>query len=542
MSDSPAAAGRATAQAVRELVELQQQAEAVQVQLTHLQEDVIAVESQRLDAARSSALVEANEQLVAAALRAHTNAEIVERELNQAMRSAEHDALTELPNRVLLLDRFAHAMALAKRHKKPLALLFLDLNDFKQINDTYGHGVGDEVLKQVSHALVTSVRAADTVSRHGGDEFLILLAEMTQPADAAQIAAKMLAAVAMPKRVGEQELHLSASIGISIYPDDGVDFETLIERADAAMYAAKRGGVRSFQFHGQQPADAPGSSPETTPAALPQYPLALTELESRHALMREANEQLVLAALDARQLQAVAELKQKRQTEFLAVLAHELRNPLMPISTAAALLAHEGDGDSESILPQVQGVIERQVRHISRLLDDVFDAARVNTGKFTLKCENIDLAGVFDAAIEGARPAMEARRQQLRVQLPEGALSLYGDAVRLTQVFSNLLDNASKYTPNGGAIEFAVTVVDATVVITLTDSGIGITAAAMPHIFELFAQDMHAVDFDGLGLGIGLTVVRELVAAHGGSVSASSPGAGLGSRFVVTLPLAEQSS
>ncbi len=153
--------------------------------------------------------------------------------------SARHDFLTHLPNRLLLSDRITQAISLARRHGKHLALLFLDLDGFKHINDSLGHEMGDKVLQFVAQRLVASVRTSDTVSRYGGDEFVILLSEIAEAGDAAISAEKILAALAMPHAISESNVNLSASIGISIYPQDGHDAETLIKNADAAMYLVK---------------------------------------------------------------------------------------------------------------------------------------------------------------------------------------------------------------------------------------------------------------------------------------------------------------
>ena len=259
-----------------------------------------------------------------------------------------------------------------------------------------------------------------------------------------------------------------------------------------------------------------------------------TEYERRHSQLREANEQLVRAALTAQELQSAAEDAHRQQTEFIAVLAHELRNPLMPIRTAAALLGRLPAGE----LPTVQAVIERQVAHLSRLVGDLLDVSRVVTGKLRLDIGCVDLGDTIDQAVDTYRPAMDTRRQHLQVRLPSHALRLRGDPIRLAQVIGNLLDNASKYTPNGGEITLSAVVVDDAVVMTVSDNGIGIPAEALLRVFEPFVQDAHAMGFNGAGLGIGLTLVRELVEGHGGSVVASSAGTGLGSQFVVTLPLA----
>ncbi len=161
---------------------------------------------------------------------------------------AQHDFLTDLPNRVLLTERLAQAIGLAKRHRKQVALLFLDLDHFKHINDSLGHTIGDLLLQSVADRLTTCVRASDTVCRQGGDEFVILLSEIEQPQDTAQITEKLLAAFALPHLISGQELHISLSIGISVYPDDGNDVDTVMQNADTAMYHAKASGRNNYQF------------------------------------------------------------------------------------------------------------------------------------------------------------------------------------------------------------------------------------------------------------------------------------------------------
>jgi diguanylate cyclase (GGDEF)-like protein/PAS domain S-box-containing protein len=166
----------------------------------------------------------------------------------QMTHSAEHDYLTGLPNRMLLNDRISQAIALAPRHKKRVALLFLDLDGFKHINDSLGHPVGDKLLQSVAKRLGECVRASDTVSRQGGDEFVVLLSEVEHSEDAAITARRMLQAVAQPHSVGQHDFHVTTSIGVSVYPDDGLDAETLIKNADTAMYQAKENGRQSYQF------------------------------------------------------------------------------------------------------------------------------------------------------------------------------------------------------------------------------------------------------------------------------------------------------
>jgi len=257
-------------------------------------------------------------------------------------------------------------------------------------------------------------------------------------------------------------------------------------------------------------------------------------VRGRRSQLQEANEQLVQAALTAQELQSAAEHAHRQQAEFMAVLAHELRSPLMPIRTAAGLLGRLPAGE----LAKVQAIIERQVAHLSRLVGDLLDVSRVVTGKLRLDIGSVDLADTIEQVVGTCRPAMDTRHQHLQLGLPSHALPMRGDPVRLAQVVNNLLDNASKYTPDGGMIALSAVVVDRNIVMTVSDDGIGIAPEALPHVFEPFVQDAHATRFNGAGLGIGLALVRELVEGHGGSVVASSAGTGLGSQFVVTLPLA----
>jgi diguanylate cyclase (GGDEF)-like protein/PAS domain S-box-containing protein len=161
---------------------------------------------------------------------------------------AQHDLLTDLPNRLLLNDRINQAISFSRRQRKRLAVLFLDLNGFKQINDTLGHAIGDKLLQLVAQRVVTCVRSSDTVSRHGGDEFVVLLPEVGDAGDAGSTAEKILTALAKPYAISERDIHLSGCIGISIYPEDGHDADTLIKNADTAMYQAKGKEPNSYQF------------------------------------------------------------------------------------------------------------------------------------------------------------------------------------------------------------------------------------------------------------------------------------------------------
>jgi signal transduction histidine kinase len=254
--------------------------------------------------------------------------------------------------------------------------------------------------------------------------------------------------------------------------------------------------------------------------------------------LREANAQLVIAALSAQDLQAVAERALSQQKSILATVAHELRNPLTPISMIAERMVRMPSDE----LPRMRELIEGQVQHMSQLVDDLLDVSRASTGKLRLNRRDVDMIRVLREAIDACRPLMSAQDQRFDAHLPDGILMVNGDPGRLAQILHNLLANAAKYTPTHGRIELSVTVASDVLKINISDNGIGISAKALPFIFDPYVQDVHAVGFNGSGLGIGLTVVRELVEAHGGEVAGMSEGDGKGSEFVVTLPLVIHSS
>lgn len=538
MTDRAAEQERKVVAATRTLALLNEQADGVRADMVKLQHDLAAVQ-RNFDGTQTADLLLANEQLVLAVLHADSIAETALRNLVALTRANQRDALTDTPNRALMLDRLEIAIAAARRHGTRIAVLFLDIDEFKEVNDTQGHAVGDEVLQLVARRLESVVRDSDTVSRHSGDEFLVLLADISQASDAATIATKILAAVVEPSHVGNDVLCISASLGIAVYPQDGEDAPTLIRRADAAMYRSKSRGPGHFEFYNDDWSDQrPQSSPiDVALKRVTPHELVLAEHESRVRELREANERLVVAALSAQELEMQAAEAHRRQIVFQAMVAHELRNPLTPIRTVAELLNHVTA--DEPTLARLQGILQRQVTHMAKLIDDLLDGSRVRAGKFRLDCRSVDTTGILEQAAEACRPAIELRRQHFTKQLPPGPLTVYGDSVRLVQVFSNLLNNASKYTPTGGAIMLSVEQLDRAVVITVSDNGIGISAEALPDIFSLFVQDARALALYNGGVGIGLAVVRELVEAHGGTVVGRSAGRNLGSEFIVTLPLTD---
>lgn len=224
----------------------------------------------------------------------------------------------------------------------------------------------------------------------------------------------------------------------------------------------------------------------------------------------------------------------RRKDDFLAMLSHELRNPLTPIANALAILRLQPD------LPAAAGqavtIAERQVKHIKRLIDDLLDISRITRGKIAIKAEKLDLGELVRDAVEGMQAAAATRQQRLRLTLPPQPLPVRGDRARLTQVIENLLTNAMKFSPNGGLIEVAARADGGEIVVEVRDEGVGIPAEHLNAVFDIFTQLDTTIDRTQGGLGIGLALVKRLVAKHGGSVSADSRGIGHGSTFTVRLP------
>jgi two-component system CheB/CheR fusion protein len=226
----------------------------------------------------------------------------------------------------------------------------------------------------------------------------------------------------------------------------------------------------------------------------------------------------------------------RRKDEFLAVLAHELRNPLAPISNAVHLLRHP---DGRRRADRLVEMLGRQVRQMIKLVDDLLEISRITRDKIELHRQPVLLADVVHGAVETSRPLIDQQHHQLDVRLPDAPLTLDADSVRLTQVLANLLNNAAKYTDQGGRIELEAHRAGPEVEIAVRDNGIGIPPGHLPEVFDMFTQAHRAAGRGEGGLGIGLAMVRSLVQMHGGTVEARSAGADQGSEFVVRLPLAE---
>ena len=246
-----------------------------------------------------------------------------------------------------------------------------------------------------------------------------------------------------------------------------------------------------------------------------------------HAVLEAAH------AREARLRREQAEAESETKDRYIATLSHELRNPLAALGNAVHLL---GMDRREDFAPTLE-MMQRQIAQLTRMVNDLLDVSRVTHGKITLRLEPTDLARVVARAIETATPALEAKRLRLTHELAPGPLMVRGDAARLLQVFSNLLDNATKFTPSGGEVGVTLASEDARALAVVSDNGVGIDAAFLPKMFEAFTQADTSLERATSGLGLGLALARQIVEAHGGSISATSAGRGQGSRLTVRLPL-----
>ncbi len=238
-----------------------------------------------------------------------------------------------------------------------------------------------------------------------------------------------------------------------------------------------------------------------------------------------------------RQKQAQELLREadRQKNDFIAMLAHELRNPLAPILNASHLLGRKAAQDAE--LHRVQEIIRRQVQHMRKLLDDLLDVARITRDKIKLEKEPVDLREIVRTAVETSQPILDAKHHSLKLDTQREPLFVEGDQTRLAQIVVNILNNAAKFTPEGGTINLGLGRFGDQAVITVRDNGVGMTPEMLQRAFELFAQADHSLDRAQGGLGIGLSLVRRIVQLHNGTVEAFSPGLGRGSEFVVRLPL-----
>ncbi|HEX4885383.1 MAG TPA: ATP-binding protein [Casimicrobiaceae bacterium] len=263
----------------------------------------------------------------------------------------------------------------------------------------------------------------------------------------------------------------------------------------------------------------------------------LGEVGRRAAALEAAYANLQHEIAERRSAEAALRLADRRKDEFLATLAHELRNPLAPLRNALDILRLPNL--SPSRLKQVNAMMERQLRQLVRLVDDLLDVSRISTGKLTVKRERVELHGIVASAVESTRPIAEGRHQPLTVEMPEEPIWLEADTTRLAQVLANLLNNAAKYSDAGKPILLRVEAGPDAATISVIDEGIGIPADMIDRVFEMFTQVDTSLDRSTAGLGVGLSLARRLVELHGGSIRAASDGPGRGSTFTLQLPRVE---
>jgi signal transduction histidine kinase len=260
----------------------------------------------------------------------------------------------------------------------------------------------------------------------------------------------------------------------------------------------------------------------------------LAEVGRRSEALEESNAILSRETAERREAEEALRIANRRKDEFLAILAHELRNPLAPLRNALEILKR-GGGES-TIARDAREMMERQLRQMVRLVDDLLDVSRITTGKLALRTRIVELQDVIRSAIDTAKPLLEQRRHTLRVMLPPEPLQVDADATRLSQVFSNLLNNAANYTEAGGRIELRADATDTEIAVSIRDNGIGIAPDMLGAVFRMFAQADASLERAQGGLGVGLTLARHLIELHHGSIEAKSKGVGHGSEFIVRLP------
>ncbi len=266
----------------------------------------------------------------------------------------------------------------------------------------------------------------------------------------------------------------------------------------------------------------------------------LAEMEAGAAALQQAHQHLSLEMSERSKAEAALKELASKKDAFLAMLAHELRNPLAPITHSMEILRRTGQQDS-ALRHRALDIMQRQLRQLVRLIDDLLDVSRITTGKLVLHTEQADLVRILQDALEATAPLLESRHHVLDVRLPSGPVSLQADAMRLCQVFSNLLNNAGKYTADGGLISLRMRATDEEVEVSLRDNGIGIPEAMRQAVFDMFVQLDGEQDSEPGGLGVGLYLARELIRLHGGSIQLNDRSPHRGSEFIVRLPRHEKS-
>ncbi|MGH8496933.1 MAG: ATP-binding protein [Gammaproteobacteria bacterium] len=289
--------------------------------------------------------------------------------------------------------------------------------------------------------------------------------------------------------------------------------------------------TRDFSLH------VPKTTDDEIGTLVDDFNVMLAEVGQRAAALEASNRSLQYETDERRAAETALRHADRRKDEFLATLAHELRNPLAPMVNALAIL--DSTGIDARLAQRAREMMGRQLSQMVRLVDDLLDVSRITTGRLVMRRHPVELAAVVRSAVDTARPLLEASQQELSLNLPSGPVHVHADATRLAQVFANLLNNAAKYTGPDGHISLDARIEDngEELVVQVSDDGIGISAEKLPAVFEMFTQVDDSVERTQSGLGVGLSLARRLVELHGGSIEASSPGLGRGSTFIVRLPV-----
>ncbi len=321
------------------------------------------------------------------------------------------------------------------------------------------------------------------------------------------------------------------------YPLDGFVGKELWEIGLFSDKSENEGAFRELQQHGYVRYDHLPLETNLGVRAEVEFVSNVYRVDHQHIAQCNIRDISERSRLERQTMEQAVELSDlhRRKDEFLAMLSHEIRNPLAAISNAVQLLRLQQA--SENLIQQrARAIIERQTGQLKHLIDDLLEVSRITTGRVRLRRERVAMAGIVQAAVETVRPLIDQRRHELTVSLPPEPIWLHADASRLEQVVGNLLTNAAKYTDEGGHVWLTVQQEGDACVLRVRDTGVGIAAELLPHIFDLFMQAERLMDRSQGGLGIGLSLVRRLVELHGGTVEVSS-GPGQGSEFVVRLPV-----
>ena len=408
------------------------------------------------------------------------------------------------------------------------------------------------VLRELDQNLVSAHSGAEALEKLMRDEFAVVLLDVSMPDMDGFEAARLIHEHPRFERtpiIFVTGVHMSELDRLRGYKVGAVDYVSIpvvpeILRSKVAVLVELYCKRRELSDLNRHLAEANERLAEANTALLAEK---TRELEMLNATLQRANLDLERANLAlqsevSERTRAEQALKEadRHKDEFLAMLAHELRNPLAPIRNAVHLMRMKPLQDPQLCLSR--DIIERQLSQLTRLVDDLLDVSRITRGKITLTRERTTLGELLGRAVETVEPAILARNHTLTVEVSDRALVVYADALRLTQAIGNVLGNAAKYTDCGGRITLRARRRKRDVEISVRDTGIGIAPEVLPRIFDLFTQLDHQTERSPSGLGIGLALVRRLVEMHGGTVSAHSDGAGCGSEFVIRLPLSIERS